>query len=146
MNDKPTYVSVPVADLMCVEMPRAEILTEEGAIPEEDVITFFNTLQASVGVWVDLVGRIAPTPEGWADSRYEFVAMLRDTVEAVYENDDPEEAWPLRQRFALMVNQFDQFCDDMARPFTGPGEIHDFYHNLASRIRSTFESIVEDFV
>lgn len=146
MNDKPSYVSIPVADLMCVDMPSAEILTQEGAIEEKDIATFFNTLQASVGVWVDLVARITPCPEGWADSRHEFIAMLRDTMEEAFSNDDPEQAWPIRQKLALMVDQFDKMADDMARPFTGPDDIHHFYHNLASRVRATFESIAGELL
>jgi hypothetical protein len=141
MTDKPTYVSIPIADLMCVDMPSAEVLTEEGAIHENDVSVFFNTLQASVSVWTDLVERITPCPDGWADSRHQFIALMRDVMEEAISNDDPEEAWPLRQRLALMVNQFDGMMDDMARPFTGPDNIRDFYHNMASRVRATFEEI-----
>lgn len=143
MNNKMNYVGIPVSDLMCVDMPSAHILTDEGPIMEEDVAAFFNTLQASVSVWANFLSRIATCPDGWADSRHEFVAMLRDGIEEVYANDDPEEAWPLRQRTALMIDQFDQMADEMARPFTGPQSIRNFYLNLASRVRATFEYIID---
>ena len=137
------YVGIPVQDVMCIDMPEAYILTDEGPIMEEDVAVFFNTLQASVSVWANFLARIATCPEGWVDSRHEFIAMLRDGIEEVYSNDDPEESWPLRQRLALMIDQFDQMADEMARPFTGPQSIRQFYHNLASRVRATFEYIIE---
>tara|TARA_R100000152_G_C6584105_1_gene46916 strand:- start:28 stop:483 length:456 start_codon:yes stop_codon:yes gene_type:complete len=142
MNNKMNYVGIPVSDLMCVDMPSSHILTEEGPLTEEEVPIFFNTLQASVSVWANFLARIATCPEGWADSRHEFIAMLRDGVEEVYSNDDPMQAWPLRQKLALMIDQFDQMCDEMARPFTGPATIRQFYHNLASRVRATFEYIL----
>jgi len=141
MNDKMNYVGIPVSDLMCVDMPTAHILTDEGPLTEEEVPIFFNTLQSSVEVWSNFLARIAKCPEGWADSRHEFIAMLRETLEEVYSNDDPEEVWPIRQKLALMVNQFDGMADEMARPFTGPTAIRHFYHNLASRVRATFEAI-----
>jgi|TARA_R100000479_G_C6375094_1_gene198679 hypothetical protein len=143
MSNKMNYVGIPVSDLMCVDMPSAHILTEEGYLKEDELATFFNTLQASLGVWANFLQRIATCPDGWADSRHEFVAMLRDAIEEAYTNDDPEEAWPIRQRLALMIDQFDGMCDEMARPFTGPQSIRHFYLNLASRVRATFEYILD---
>lgn len=144
MNEnKMNYIGIPVQDLMCIDMPTAHILTDEGPLSEEEVPIFFNTLQASVSVWASFLARIATCPDGWADSRHEFIAMMRETLEEVYSNDDPEESWPLRQRLALMIDQFDKMADEMARPFTGPQSIRQFYHNLASRVRATFEYIVE---
>ena len=35
MNDKMNYVGIPVSDLMCVDMPTAHILTDEGPLTEE---------------------------------------------------------------------------------------------------------------
>ena len=60
----------------------------------------------------------------------------------VFQEDDPMLAWPLRQKLAMMIDQFDEMADEMARPFTGPPTIRDFYHNLASRVRATFEEIM----
>jgi len=143
MSNKMNYVGIPVHDLMCIDMPEAHVLTEEGPLTEEEIPVFFNTLQASVSVWANFLSRIATCPDGWADARHEFIAMLRDGVEEVYSNDDPEEAWPMRQKLALMIDQFDKMADEMARPFTGPQSIRNFYLNLASRVRATFEYIIE---
>lgn len=136
------YVGIPVADLMCLDMPSHTVLTDEGYITEDELPIFFNALQASVSVWSNFLARIADCPTGWSDSRHEFVSMLNETMQEVYENDDPETAWPVRRKLALMIDQFDDMADEMARPFTGPHTIRHFYHNLASRVRATFEHIL----
>ena len=139
---KMNYVGIPVADLMCVDLPSSHMLIEEGHLLIEELPEFINALQASVSVWANFLARIADCPVGWSDSRHEFVSMLGESLEEVYENDDPETAWPQRQKLALMIDQFDEMADEMARPFTGPHTIRQFYHNLASRVRATFEYIL----
>ena len=52
------YVGIPVADLMCVDMPSAHLLREEGALEMSEIPAFFNTVQAAVSVWADFLGRI----------------------------------------------------------------------------------------
>jgi len=136
------YVGIPVADLMCLDLPSSQILTDEGHITQEELPVFINALHASVSVWSNFLARIADCPMGWSDSRHEFVVMLGEALEEVYENDDPETAWPQRQKLAMMIDQFDEMADEMARPFTGPHTIRHFYHNLASRVRATFEHIL----
>jgi len=139
---KTNYVGIPVADLMCIDIPQSHVLRDEGHLKIEELNTFFNALQSSVSVWANFLARIADCPSGWADSRHEFVAMLGESLEEAYDNDDPETAWPQRQKLAMMIDQFDQMADEMARPFTGPHTIRHFYHNLASRVRATFEYIL----
>ena len=139
---KQNFVGIPVSELMCVDLPTAYVLTDEGALSENELDVFFNTLQVSVGVWADFLTRITESPENWAQPRHEFVDMLQETMYQVFQEDDPMLAWPLRQKLAMMIDQFDEMADEMVRPFTGPHTIRDFYHNLASRVRATFEEIM----
>tara|TARA_R110002020_G_scaffold14091_1_gene50102 strand:+ start:13538 stop:13969 length:432 start_codon:yes stop_codon:yes gene_type:complete len=136
------YVGIPVSDLMCVDMPSAYLLQEEGALEMDEIPEFFNTVQAAVSVWADFLGRITHSRNDWAEPRHEFVSMLGEVLEEVYDNDDPVTAWPLRQKLALMIDQFDEMADEMARPFTGPETVRNFYHNLGSRVRATFELVL----
>ena len=99
-------------------------------------------MQAAISVWSDFLSRITECPEGWAEPRHEFVSMLGEVMADVYNDDNPETAWPTRQKLATMIDQFDSMADEMARPFTGPTSVRDFYHNLASRVRATFEKIL----
>ena len=136
------FVGIPVADLVGLDMPTVHLLHDDGALEMEDIPEFFNAVQAAISVWADFLGRITKCSDGWAAPRQEFVNMIADALLDVYEDDDPITAWPRRQQLALMIDQFDSMVDEMARPFTGPDSVRNFYHNLGSRVRATFELVL----
>ena len=136
------FVGIPINELMCTSSPSAHLLTADGALKEYEIGGFIDMLQSTISVWAEFLTRIADCPVGWADSRLEFVDMMGETLLDAYQDDDPITAWPTRQRLSTMVDQFDAMADEMARPFTGPHTIRHFYHNLASRVRATFELIM----
>ena len=60
----------------------------------------------------------------------------------VLAEDDPMEAWKVRKNLRIGLDALDVVVASMAQVFHAPRSLHEFYYNLASRLRATYDYII----
>lgn len=134
---------VPVSMLTCADMKGHEILRYYGPLSEDEMAHYFEMLRDVFDRWFHAVGYLGPA----VYINYLKDRSLLDNIETqfgeVMEEDDPVKAWRVRRDLQSMLDGLDRVVAEMAQVFHAPPSLHEFYYNLASRLRATYDYITD---
>ena len=129
-------IRVPMNILLAYGMPYTHLLHGNGPLEDDEIEPFFDGVLDCVSRWTHYLQQQV------ADTRTEGyllpVENMMDCLISLSMEDGPE-VFALRGVAYHALIDFEHLCSDMARCFTHPPRIKDFYYNLASRTRATFE-------
>ena len=127
--------------LMALGTPYATVLHGSGPLESDELDNFFEGIHECCERWLQYlqlhVGDVSSRYDAHSPTKTLYI-HLKD----MYENDD----WTVfesRSKARTALLGFEHLCSDMARSFSHPPRVKEFYHNLSSRARCTFESLVE---
>jgi len=134
-------IHVPMNVLLAYGTPYTPFLHGKDKLKPEEIEIFFDGVHECVERWLYYLNQqfIA---EPIHLPYHAPVENLRESLLSLMEVDD-ESVFQVRKQAHHAIIEFEHLCTDMARSFTHPPRIKDFYHNLASRSRSTLESLTD---
>lgn len=134
-------IHVPMNILLAYGTPYTHVLHGKGALDDADISLFFDGVQECVNRWAHYLSQ--QVIEGSHEMDFNSpVSFLHNRMLDLTEEDGPE-VFNLRRDVHHAILDFEHLCTDMARSFSHPPRIKDFYHNLGSRARATFERLTE---
>ena len=134
---------VPVNKLTCSDMQGHQLLRTYGPLAHEEVSLYFDLLRMTFDRWFEAVGYIGPAVYANYLQNRELVSSIQDLFDEVMEEDDPMEAWKVRKELRMCLDALDIIVASMAQVFHAPRSLHEFYYNLASRLRATYDYMIE---
>ena len=133
-------VHVPMNILLAYGTPFTHLLHGSGALEDDELVPFYDGGLECVSRWLHYLNQQVENPQ--MQSFYTPVENLRsDLLDLIHE--DGWDTFEIRDRARHALIEFEHICSDMARSFTHPPRVKEFYHNLASRSRATLERLVE---
>ena len=133
-------VHVPMNILLAYGTPFTHILHGSGALDDDEIGPFFDGVNECVSRWLHYLNQQINYTE--TQSFYGPVEDFRSNLlDLTYE--DGWDTFEIRDKARHSLIEFEHICSDMARSFTHPPRVKEFYHNLASRGRATLERLVE---
>ena len=133
---------IPVGELLVLSNPSASCLHNFGAIRDENIPIFFRGMHDVVEVWLRYLRRSLGYGNNWMRERHDIVEEIGCGLMMLVEEDEPEVVFPVRAELVRDLVEFDELCSEMASCFRHDDRVKDFYLNLTSRVRSTFERLV----
>ena len=135
------YIYISVGLLMGVNQPKYELMVNEGIIPLKSLDDFFDGVQDSFERWYSIAGTMAP---GIYSKYHTHSGMIEDIRNQFHKVLDIDDGTAFTERFVLlsMLDAFDAVMDLLAGVFTGPPELIEYYFNISSRLRLTFDNII----
>ncbi len=127
---------IPMNILLAYGTPYTHLLHGEGPLEDDEIEPFFDGVHECVSRWIHYLQQQIRNPE--IESYSMSVENLYDCFVELLEEDGPD-VFALRNVTYHALIDFEHLCSDMARCFSHPPRIKNFYHNLASRARATFE-------
>jgi len=134
---------VPVNMLTCSDMAGHQLLRIYGPLADEEVSLYFDLLRMTFDRWFEAVGYIGPAVYANYLHNRELLGAIQNLFDEVLEEDDPMKAWKVRKELRMALDALDVVVASMAQVFHAPRTLHDFYYNLASRLRATYDYIIE---
>ena len=134
-------IQVPMNVLLAYGTPYTPLLHGKGKLKENEIELFFDGVHECVERWLYYLNQQILN-ESLALSFHRPVENLRENLLKLVD-DDEESVFQTRKNAHHAIIEFEHLCTDMARSFTHPPRIKDFYHNLASRSRSTLEYLAD---
>tara|TARA_R110002020_G_scaffold152674_2_gene330448 strand:+ start:8681 stop:9103 length:423 start_codon:yes stop_codon:yes gene_type:complete len=133
---------VPVNLLTCSDMKGHQLLRTYGPLADDEVSLYFDLLRMAFDRWFEAVGYIGPGVYTNYLQNCELVEAIENLFDEVLEEDDPMEAWKVRKNLRMGLDALDVIVANMAQVFHAPRSLHEFYYNLASRLRATYDYII----
>jgi hypothetical protein len=134
-------IHVPMNVLLAYGTPYTPLLHGRGKLRENEIDMFFDGVHECVERWLYYLNQQIMA-EPMSLPYHAPVENLRESLLKLT-NDDGESVFETRKEAHHAIIEFEHLCTDMARSFTHPPRIKDFYHNLASRTRSTLEYLTD---
>ncbi len=133
---------VPVNLLTCSDIQGHQLLRTYGPLAHEEVSLYFDLLRKAFDRWFEAVGHIGPAVYANYLNNRELIGDIQDLFDDVLAEDDPMEAWKVRKNLRIGLDALDVIVANMAQVFHAPRSLHEFYYNLASRLRATYDYII----
>ena len=133
---------VPVNMLTCSDIEGHQLLHTYGPLAHQEVSLYFDLLRMAFDRWFEAVGYIGPAVYTNYLQNRELVDAVQNLFDEVLEEDDPMEAWKVRKDLRMGLDALDVIVASMAQVFHAPRSLHEFYYNLASRLRATYDYII----
>jgi hypothetical protein len=133
---------VPMNVLTCSDIEGHQLLHFYGPLAHQEVSLYFDLLQMTFDRWYEVVGHIGPAVYANYSQNKELLGDIQDLFDEVLEEDDPMQAWKVRKELRMHLDALDVVVANMAQVFHAPRLLHEFYYNLASRLRATYDYII----
>ena len=124
-------MSVPVPDLLQMTHPGYRYVNRSHILKEKDIPTFLDFCRRLIERF-EHYGDLSITPPDYFPSFSLHFQIL-------FESDEPQEFLESRNMVIGFLEEFDMVVDNMQRAFTANPRICDFYKDVASTLRQTFE-------
>ncbi len=133
---------VPMNVLTCSDLEGHQLLRTYGPLAHEEVSLYFDLLRNAFDRWYEVVSHIGPAVYANYFQNKELLGDIQNLFDAMLEEDDPMEAWKVRKELRMNLDSLDVIVASMAQVFHAPRQLHEFYYNLASRLRATYDYII----
>ena len=132
---------VPMSALTGEGEPFYTILTGEGPVKFTYWGVFFSGFEEIVNRWYNVAGKLCP---GIYSQYHTHLGLVKDMCEQFYRVRDCDDEGFVIERQVLneILNAIDMMIDKLASAFEGPSSLREFYFNLSSRARATFEELI----
>jgi hypothetical protein len=132
--------NVPMNILLAYGTPFTYLLHGDGSLKSDEIEPFFDGTHECVGRWLHYLNQQIDSVD--KSHFHHPVETLKDSLMGLV-FEDGEKVFEMREKASHDLLNFEHICSDMARCFTHPPKVKDFYHNLANRARLTFEYLTE---
>ena len=137
------YILIPMAELMCKDLPDSGILLGKGEMRPDRLPLFFSLVGEVFDRWHRLMGAMAPVIYSQYHTLLGRIRDLEQQMERIIDDDD-ENFFIHRSELGEMLTGFEQLMDHLADAFKSPRDLRNFYFNIASRLRSTAEAMLQE--
>ena len=132
---------IPMAALTGQGDQYYETLIGEGPLKYSEWECFFAGFEEALNRWYNVAGSLCP---GVYAQYHSHVGLVRDLRAQFFRVEACDDEGFMIERNVLheILNAVDAMIDKLAGAFEGPSELREFYFNLSSRSRATFEELL----